>query len=175
MPSQSKETREKISRTLKGRKKPYPVSDETRKKLSKALTGKKRGDETRQRISEVKRKAYAEGTLINPWKGTKGVVTWVGKREKRGKAWKGGRRVDKHGYVWILNPGHPNANSSGCVAEHRLVMSNYLNRPLCPWERVHHRNGVKSDNRLENLLLVLSGSHNGEVKCPFCHQEFGVR
>jgi hypothetical protein len=49
--------------------------------------------------------------------------------------------------------GHPNANSKGAIAEHRLVMSLQLGRPLLSNENVHHINGDRKDNRLENLEL----------------------
>lgn len=66
---------------------------------------------------------------------------------------KGGRIIDKHGYVQIWLPNHPNAKMGGYIHEHRLVMSNKIGRPLISGENVHHINGQRDDNRIENLEL----------------------
>jgi len=79
--------------------------------------------------------------------------------------WTGGVLIDKSGYRMIWTPDHPHArkqhrkNPGGYVLEHRLVMEAYLGRYLSSKEVVHHRNGHKTDNRLENLELFES---NGE-------------
>ena len=77
--------------------------------------------------------------------------------------WKGGRYKAKEGsYVFItLNPSDfffPMVNSRR-VAEHRLVMAKHLGRNLHRWEIVHHINGIKDDNRIENLQLVTDDRH----------------
>jgi hypothetical protein len=74
-------------------------------------------------------------------------------REKNG-AWKGGRTYHHAGYSMIRMPEHPRAkNNGGYVFEHVLVMEEILGRHLLPGETVHHLNGVRDDNRLENLEL----------------------
>lgn len=56
---------------------------------------------------------------------------------------------------------YPMVRKDGCILEHRLVMAKHLNRHLLPWEVVHHKNGEKKDNRLENLeLLGARSKHN---------------
>ena len=69
--------------------------------------------------------------------------------------WKGGRTKHHSGYVMIFEPCHPRAStgSGKYVFEHILVMERLLGRFLLPDETVHHRNGVRHDNRASNLEL----------------------
>ena len=53
----------------------------------------------------------------------------------------------------VFAPDHPRADKGRYVFEHVLVMEEMLGRYLLPGENVHHRNGVKDDNRPENLEL----------------------
>ncbi|KKN74855.1 hypothetical protein LCGC14_0386040 [marine sediment metagenome] len=79
-------------------------------------------------------------------------------------SWKGGRFYSADGYVFIRlqadDPFFGMADSHNAVREHRLVMARHLNRCLLPWEIVHHLNGIRDDNRPENLeVLPTSGYH----------------
>ncbi len=69
-------------------------------------------------------------------------------------AWRGGRRTTKYGYVIIyLLESHPLYKTKRYIQEHRLVMERHLGRYLRREERVRHINGIKNDNRIENLKL----------------------
>lgn len=85
--------------------------------------------------------------------------------------WKGGK-TRHHGYVRVFRPEHPHARNN-YVYEHRLVMEQKLGRYLLPSETVHHKNGVRDDNRPENLELWAvqqpAGQRTAEQKhCPTC-------
>ncbi len=62
-------------------------------------------------------------------------------------AWKGGKTINSDGYIQIYQGGGKYA------MEHRLIMEKHLGRLLSADENVHHMNGQKDDNRIENLEL----------------------
>jgi hypothetical protein len=67
---------------------------------------------------------------------------------------RGSGYIDEMGYRRISKKGHPNANGNKYrIFEHTYVMSEYLGRPLMKGESVHHKNGIRSDNRIDNLEL----------------------
>jgi hypothetical protein len=87
----------------------------------------------------------------------------IAKKGKKHPNWKGGIRIDR-GYRYVLlSPEHPfyaMANKRGYVQEHRLVMAQHLGRLLEPYEVVHHINGDRGDNRIENLKLIESNAEH---------------
>jgi hypothetical protein len=72
------------------------------------------------------------------------------------------KRVDHLGYVRWADRDHPIATKNGTVLEHRVVMYERLGRLLLPGENVHHINGVRSDNRPENLELWVTMQPSGQ-------------
>jgi len=83
---------------------------------------------------------------------------------KRGKAqlgannpsWKGGVRYSNDGYKTIYQ------GYKKYKLEHRIVMEENMGRLLLPEEVVHHINGIKDDNRIENLMLFNSQSDHAK-------------
>lgn len=81
--------------------------------------------------------------------------------------WKGGRYTAK-GYVHVLIATLPEASQKmaremapkkNYIQEHRIIMAMHLGRPITKDEVVHHINGVKTDNRPENLEALRRGDH----------------
>jgi hypothetical protein len=83
----------------------------------------------------------------------------MAKTGERNGGWKGGRLLSSQGYVMVQAKQHPRANRKGYVPEHRLVMESSLKRILSPSECVHHENGIRADNRLENLRIMSPSEH----------------
>ena len=73
--------------------------------------------------------------------------------------WRGGKK-NNNGYVMIYKPLHPNSDLQGYVREHRLVAEKLLQRYLTKDEIVHHKNGIRDDNREENLQILDKRKHD---------------
>jgi len=85
-------------------------------------------------------------------------------------SWKGGKTKNTSGYIMVkIEPDHPYysmARKQGYVLEHRLIVASKLGRPLLKTEQVHHINGIKDDNRPDNLKLVSLLDHN--IRTELC-------
>ena len=100
------------------------------------------------------------------WTGLCNSCFWralgIAQRGIKSPQWKGELSL-RQGYKVIhLQPDDfffPMCKKDGLVFEHRLVMARSLGRNLHRWEIVHHKNGIKTDNQIENLQLVTDDRH----------------
>ena len=126
-----KNVKEKMRKLAKQRK----FSKETRLKMSRSGKGRKHSEKTKREMSRLH-------------KGNKNP------------AWKGGRKKTLRGYILVYCPNHPFKVGGNYILEHRLIMETHIGRVLLPTEVVHHINGIKDDNRIENLMLFSSHSEH---------------
>jgi hypothetical protein len=117
------------------RKRRKPVSDAERERRSKAHKGCV--------ISEAARKAVSEANSCN-YNGLNGY---------------GHTKVHNRGYILAYVPKHPHAHKDGYVMMHTVIMERHIGRYLNDNEVVHHINHDKTDNRIENLMLMDKKEH----------------
>jgi len=79
------------------------------------------------------------------------IKTMTARTGERHPRWQGGRFKTAAGYIKLVNNEY----------EHRTIMAGYLGRPLMMGESVHHKNGIRDDNRIENLELRIAPHASG--------------
>ena len=98
--------------------------------------------------------------------------------KKYGSPLKGARKINhrytKEGYVLLYKPDWKTARKDNYVLEHRYVIEKKLGRSLKKSEIVHHKNGIRDDNRLSNLEMMTIKKHykgSSPIICPHCGKE----
>jgi len=120
-------------------------SDKSKRKMSKAHKGKHHSPKTE----------FKKGQ--NPPHKGKKLPQISGNKHWN---WKGGSFETKSGYIMVKKPNHPNCQGRGYIFEHRLEMEKKIGRYLKKGEVVHHINGKRTDNRIENLKLYTNSKHS---------------
>ena len=85
----------------------------------------------------------------------------VSRKKEWNANWRGGRSKHHAGYIYVSAPWHPRSGKNRYVFEHILVMEEYLGRFLTSKETIHHKNGIRDDNQIENLELWTSNHPAG--------------
>jgi hypothetical protein len=113
----------------------------------------------RSRASHFKKKEYYNQKRRENYRKKRGISLDDPFRKRKD----GEGNIDTQGYKTITKRGHPNQmDEKGRIREHIYVMAEYLGRPLFKGESIHHKNGDRLDNRIENLELWSKGQPPGQ-------------
>ena len=149
--------------------------------------GKKASPEVRLKMSQSRKELMANGWTPSNWgKKMNYSPEHIGKLRQNLRAanqavkkYEDGEsfKVNSYPYRYIkVGKDHPHCNNSGYAHEHKVIAMNVLGRPLKKGEVVHHINGIKDDNRHENLLICHNWYHrwlHGRMSKLFQHCLWG--
>jgi hypothetical protein len=139
------------------RKRPLPFSEEHKRNIGKAHKGHVTSEETKKKISKSLLGHSFSKETINK-------MSEMKKRDKNYN-WKG--EISDNGYKRFIVPDECKfscmANCHGYVRIHRLIMAEYLQRPLAKKEIVHHIDGDLNNNKIENLMLLKNYSEHAKL------------
>lgn len=105
-----------------------------------------------QTLAQIGAQLGCDASAVAYWLQKSGVPRRSSGRKLEAKPW-----IDRHGYWRVWCPGHPEAHK-GYVKGHRLVWER-AHGPIPTGWHVHHKNGIKADNRPENLEALPASKH----------------
>ena len=105
----------------------------------------------------VYKKAYSLG--IRKDKEIEFINRSNARKRENSSNWKGGIKKTPKGYRQLLMPEHKRADASGYVMEHIVIYESETGIEIPPNCCIHHLNGIKDDNRIENLCMMTNSSH----------------
>ena len=143
-------------------KKGEKMPERQKKKISESLMGHSVSEKTREQCGSIWRgkcppTAFKRGHL-KPRNAHKFL------RGSKNPNWKNGMKMVK-GYWYTTDKGHPFATKQGYVKRSRAVMEKEIGRFLELEEVVHHKNGIKDDDRIDNLMLFDNQSDHIKFHC----------
>lgn len=107
--------------------------------------------------SAIYKKAYKMG--LRKTKEISFLNRSIARKGEKGSNWKGGISRNAKGYKRVKMPEHHRADRKGYVLEHILVFEKETGIQVPDGCCIHHLNGIKDDNRIENLCLMTHSAH----------------
>ncbi len=162
----------RVCRFIKGHtNKGKHLSEEHKARIGAGNAGRKMSKKQQKLLSTIRKRLIAEGKLVSPWKGkvnkalVEGRKRWVEEYtpKKAVERKNEGRLGHVQGYVTAWDD-----RKQEYSLEHRSVMEKHIGRDLKTEEHVHHIDGDKTNNAIENLMLFPTQSAHSKF-----HQKYG--